>query len=99
MKMKSVGLRKAIMAFGGSEIGLRNHYHFQSGFFVKGGQLYYISTSDDRDRRSDGQLMVYYRTAESRHDFRGGPNLWDFVPAVNRLGYRVDKAAPTRERY
>lgn len=98
MKSKSVYLRKAIALFGGEDITLHRDYHYEYGFFVKDGQLYYVNSGDDRDRRSDGQLQVYYRTAESRQDWHGGPNLWDFVEHLNRMGYRVDKAPPTREQ-
>ncbi len=95
-KMKSVSLHTAIKAFGGTDIELHRGYHYQYGFFVKGGQLYYINSGDDRMRRSDGQLCVYHRTAEHRKDWHGGANEWDFIPKVNSLGYRVDKAPKTR---
>lgn len=97
MKMKSIGLKKAIQVFGGTEIELHKGYHYQYGFFVKDGRLYYINSGDDRMRRSDGQLNVYHRTAEHRKDWTGGPNLWWFVSALNGMGYRIDKA-PTDTR-
>lgn len=91
-KMESVSLRTAIIVFGGTDIELHRGYHYQYGFFVKGGQLYYINSCDDRRRREDGQLNVYYRTAKHRSDWHGGENLWGFIKAVNDKGCFVDKA-------
>ncbi len=90
--MKSVSLRTAIKVFGGTDIELHRGHHYQYGFFVKGGQLYYINSGDDRLRRSDGQLNAYHRTAKHRSDWTGGENLWGFVKEVNDKGCFVDKA-------
>lgn len=91
MKTNSITLRTAIRKFGGTDIELHRGWHYEYGFFVKGGQLYYINSGDDRMRRHDGQLNVYHRTAQHRKDWHGGENLRGFVPALNRLGYRVDR--------
>lgn len=96
--MKHCGLKKAIELFGGTEIEIHKGYHYQYGFFVKDGQLYYINTTDDRMLKRDGQLDIYYRTAEHRKDWHGGTNLWDFVRKVNEMGYLVDKFPKTRQQ-
>lgn len=87
--MKKVSLKKAIEVFGGVNIELKTNYCEQTGFFEKGGQLYYICSGDVRMRRSDGQLNVMYRTAEHRKDYTGGINQWDFIRKLNMLGYEV----------
>lgn len=97
MTMKHVGIKKAIQLFGGTEIEVHKNWHEQLGFFVKGGQLYYFNTGDDRMLDSTGQLRVMYRTAQHRKDWTGGTNLWDFVGTLNRMGYRVDKFPASRE--
>jgi len=96
--MKSIGIRKAIQLFGGTDIEISNGYHYQSGFFNKDGQLYYFSTGDDRMLRSDGQLNVYYRTAEHRKDYIGGRNQYGLVQFLNGMGYWLDKFPSTRQR-
>ena len=96
--MKSISLKKAIQLFGGTEIELHKGYHEQYGFFNKEGKLYYINSGDDRMRRSDRQLNIMHRTAENRKDYCGGVNEWDFVPTLNRMGYRVDKIPATKEQ-
>ena len=95
--MKSITLEKAIAVFGGTDIELKRGYHYQYGFFVKDGQLYYINSGDDRMLRTVGQLNIYFRTAKHRKDWTGGTNLWGFVDELNRLGYRLDKFPKARE--
>ena len=91
--MKSISLKKAIRIFGGTDIELHKGYHYQYGFFEKDGQLYYINSGDDRMRRQDGQLDVYFRRAAHRQDWTGAVNLFGFVDALNRIGYRIDTCA------
>lgn len=68
--MKSIGIRKAVQLFGGTNIDIHKGYHYQSGFFDKDGKTYYISTCDDRMMKN-GQLDVMYREALDRNDLGG----------------------------
>ena len=86
--MKKIGLRKAIQLFGGDAIELHKGYHYQYGFFEKGGQLYYINTQDDRCSIG-GLPPVMYRTAKHRKDWTGGNNTWDFCSTLKSLGYEL----------
>lgn len=95
--MKSIGIRKAVQLFGGTNIDIHKGYHYQSGFFDKDGKTYYISTGDDRILKN-GQLDVMYRVAIDRKDFVGGYNQWDFVRTINKMGYRIDKFPKEKER-
>lgn len=98
--MKSIGIRKAIQIFGGTNIDVHKGYHDQSGFFDKDGNTYYITTGDDRMMKN-GQLNVMYREAIDRKDFggKGGYNQWDFVRIINSMGYKIDKFPKEKERY
>ena len=98
--MKSIGIRKAIQLFGGTNIDVHKGYHDQSGFFDKDGKTYYIATGDDRMLKN-GQLNVMYREAIDRKDFggKGGYNQWDFVRIINSMGYKIDKFPKEKERY
>ena len=98
--MKSIGIRKAIQLFGGTNIDIHKGYHDQSGFFDKDGKTYYIATGDDRMMKN-GQLNVMYRVAIDRKDFggKGGYNQWDFVRIINSMGYKIDKFPKEKERY
>ena len=98
--MKSIGIRKAIQLFGGTNIDIHKGYHDQSGFFDKDGKTYYIATGDDRMMKN-GQLNVMYREAIDRKDFggKGGYNQWDFVRIMNSMGYKIDKFPKEKERY
>ena len=98
--MKSIGIRKAIQLFGGTNIDIHKGYHDQSGFFDKDGKTYYIATGDDRMMKN-GQLNVMYREAIDRKDFGGkdGYNQWDFVRIINSMGYKIDKFPKEKERY
>ena len=98
--MKSIGIRKAIQLFGGTNIDIHKGYHDQSGFFDKDGKTYYIATGDDRMMKN-GQLNVMYREAIDRKDFggKGGYNQWDFVRIINSMGYKIDKFPKEKERY
>ncbi len=98
--MKSIGIRKAIQLFGGSNISVHKGYHYQSGFFDKDGKTYYIDTGDDRMMKN-GQLNIMYREAVDRNDYsgRGGYNQWDFVSTINKMGYKIDKFPKEKERY
>lgn len=95
--MKAVGIRKAVELFGGTDIEIKKGYHYQYGFFVKDGQLYYVNTGDDRMLKN-GELDIYYRTAKDRNDFTGGQNLRGFNYALNRMGCSVSKFPKTKER-
>lgn len=98
--MKSIGIRKAVQIFGGTNIDIHKEYHYQDGFFDKDGKTYYINTGDDR-MMENGQLNVMYREAIDRNDFsgKGGSNQWDFVRTINKMGYRIDKFPKEKERY
>ena len=98
--MKSIGIRKAIQLFGGTNIDIHKGYHDQSGFFDKDGKTYYIATGDDRMMKN-GQLNVMYREAIDRKDFggKGGYNQWDFVRIINSMGDKIDKFPNEKERY
>ena len=98
--MKSIGIRKAIQLFGGTNIDIHKGYHDQSGFFDKDGKIYYIATGDDRMMKN-GQLNVMYREAIDRKDFggKGGYNQWDFVRIINSMGYKIDKFSKEKESY
>ena len=98
--MKSIGIRKAIQLFGGTNIDIHKGYHDQSGFFDKDGKTYYIATGDDRMMKN-GQLNVMYREAIDRKDFggKGGYNQWDFVRIINSMGYKINKFPQEKERY
>lgn len=87
--MKAISLRKAITVFGGTNVSLQKGYHYEFGFFEKGGQLFYINSGDDRMKRSDGQLDIMYRTAKHRKDWQGGVNQWNFLSALNSAGFKV----------
>ena len=98
--MKSIGIRKAIQLFGGTNIDVHKGYHYQSGFFDKDGKTYYIDTGDDRILKN-GQLDIMYREAIDRKDFsgKGGHNQWDFVRIINSMGYKIDKFPKEKKRY
>ena len=54
-----------------TNIELYYGFHFISGFFTsKNGQIYYIGSSDTRF-----DFKIYYRTAKSYKDFKGGQNI------------------------
>lgn len=75
---KTKSLTSALKRIGAENIEIKKNYHYKSGFFDYKGQLYYVSTSDDRLYRSG---MGIVRTAINRKDFTGGQN----IPLTNWL--------------
>lgn len=69
---RTKSLTSALKRIGAENIEIRNNYHYKSGFFDYKGQLYYVSTSDDR-LYSSGMGIV--RTASDRKDYTGGQNM------------------------
>lgn len=68
---KKISLRSALRLFGAQNIEFtKGTYNYRSGFFDKGGQLYYFSTTDIRGGTPD----VMIRTAKHRRDYTGGTN-------------------------
>lgn len=69
---KTKSLTSALKRIGAENIEIKKNYHYKSGFFEYKGQLYYVSTSDDR-LYSSGMGIV--RTAINRKDYTGGLNM------------------------
>lgn len=110
IKLKECGIRKALEVIGATEVKITKGFHYQSGFFMWGEQLYYCSTADDRWPQleatfcpdyKEGELPVMYRKALDRNDLsgKGGPNQWDFLQILHGYGYKLTKHPKEKERY
>lgn len=84
--MRKVSLKKALELYGGVNIEIHNGYNYRSGFFEKGGRLYYFSTCDIRYSSQDSLNNVLIRTAKDRKDFTGGSNTYPFKSFLEENG-------------
>lgn len=73
--MRQVSLSRALKLYGATNIEIHKGYNYRSGFFEKGGQLYYFATKDFRCGNIDNLLI---RTAKDRKDYIGGTNTFPF---------------------
>lgn len=89
--MKTIGLRKALqIIFGATNIKLsRSKINWQkefSGFFDSAdGKTYYVNAQNP----TVGLSPVMYREVESRKDYIGKNNQWDFCRRLELKGFAL----------
>lgn len=92
--MKSASIRQIIKAVGGSNIAIKKHFYYISGFFdmVFSDKTiaYYVSCSDVRffKYKDTQEPQVIFRKVKDRKDFTGEKNL-DFNQLAHGAGFSV----------
>lgn len=92
--MRSASIRQIIKAVGGSNIAIKKHFYYVSGFFdmVFSDKTitYYVLSSDVRFLKYRGtqEPQVIFREVKDRKDFTGGKN-FDFNHLAHGAGFKV----------